>query len=438
MSALNQQHNKSFQIMAKPIGPICNLDCDYCFYLEKENLYPKKSDFKMNNDVLEAFIKQHIEGQPGDDALFAWQGGEPTLLGVDYFRKAIELQQKYGKDKHIENTFQTNGVLLDDAWASFFKEHNFLIGISIDGPEKLHNRYRLNKGRKETFNQVMNGLECLDKHQVEFNTLTVVQKHNSQHPLEIYRFLKEIGSGFMQFIPIVERMSKEQTGDGLRLISPDFESIALVTDWSVESRQYGVFLNRIFDEWVRNDVGQYYVQIFDIALEAWAGMNPSLCIFNETCGTAMAIEHNGDLYSCDHYVYPQNKLGNIMENALVSLVGSEQQQTFGLDKRDSLPGYCLNCGVRFVCNGECPKHRFLETPAGEGGLNYFCEGYKLFFNHIDPYMKFMASELRHQRPPANVMTWVKEKDKAFPGLSAGRNDPCPCGSGKEFKKCCAA
>ena len=396
--------------MAKPVGPLCNLDCEYCFYLEKENLYPTKSDFRMNDVVLESYICQQIAAQPNDHVTFAWQGGEPTLLGIDFFRKSVEIQQKYGVGKNIENAFQTNGVLLNDEWCSFFKEHNFLIGLSIDGPEEFHNQYRLTKGKKGSFKKVMAGLEYLKKHDVEFNTLTVVQKQNSQQPLEIYNFLKEIGSGFMQFIPIVERTSTTRTAHGLHLISPDSKMEARVTEWSVLPKLFGVFLATIFDEWVRNDVGKYYVQIFDVALEAWYGINPSLCIFSQTCGNAVVIEHNGDLYSCDHYVYPENKLGNILAKDLISLVGSNQQRKFGQDKLDLLPEYCLNCDVLFACNGECPKHRFVKTPDGQDGLNYLCEGYKYFFKHIDPYMKFMADELRYQRPPANVMHWAKEKD----------------------------
>ncbi len=437
MSVTNKYWKKPFHVMAKPAGPLCNLDCEYCFYLEKENLYPQISDFRMKEVVLESFIRQQIAAQPGDHVIFAWQGGEPTLLGVDFFRKVIELQQKYGAGRNIDNTFQTNGVLLNDEWCSFFKENNFLIGLSIDGPEEFHNRYRLTKGRKGSFKKVMAGLDCLKKHGVEFNTLTVVQKHNSQQPLVIYHFLKEIGSGFMQFIPIAERAAETQTADGLNLISPDSRFNARVTEWSVQPKQFGVFLTSIFDKWVRNDAGKYYVQIFDIALEAWFGRDPSLCIFRQTCGSAMAMEHNGDLYSCDHYVYPENKLGNILREDLLSLAGSDQQRKFGLDKLDTLPEFCINCGVRFICNGECPKHRFIKTPDGQNGLNYLCAGYKHFFKHIGPYMEFMANELRHNRPPANVMHWVKEKDDGFPSFKGGPNDLCPCGSGKKFKKCCS-
>ncbi len=426
---------RGFHIMAKPIGPLCNLDCKYCFYLEKENLYPE-SNFRMTDKVLESYIKQKIEAHKIPVVNFAWQGGEPTMLGVEFFQRVVELQNKYADGRRIENAFQTNGVLLDDNWGEFFSKNNFLIGLSIDGPREFHDKYRVNKGEKPTFDQVIQGLEILKKHNVEFNTLTVVQDHNSLHPLEVYRFLKDIGSGFMQFIPIVERSTENQSRDGLLLVSPDYKDKADVTGWSVKPEAYGDFLIEIFNEWVRNDVGKYFVQMFDIALEAWYGREPGLCVFRKTCGDAMAIEHNGDLFSCDHYVYPENQLGNILKENLEKLINSPQQIKFGNDKEDTLPGYCLNCEVRFVCNGECPKHRFIETPDGEKGLNYLCAGYKKFFNHIDPYMKFMANELKNQSAPANVMNWAKEKDKGFINSNVGRNDPCPCGSGKKLKKCC--
>ena len=400
----------AFHVMAKPVGPICNLDCRYCFYLEKENLYGKKQDWAMPDPVLESYISQFITAHDTPAISFAWQGGEPTLLGVDFFRKVIAIQNKYANGKKIENAFQTNGVLLDDRWGEFLAENHFLIGISIDGPAELHDFYRVDKGGAPTFDRVMRGLRFLKKHQVEFNALTVVNRQNSQHPLRVYRFLKGIGCQFMQFIPIVERVAKAANPDGLVLISPRDPHAADVSEWSVEPRQYGVFLSTIFDEWVRKDVGNYYVQLFDVTLESWLGLEPSLCVFRPTCGAAMALEHNGDLYSCDHYVYPENKLGNILEQPLQALVNSAQQRSFGLDKRDSLPRYCRECDVRFACNGECPKHRFISTPDGEPGLNYLCAGYKLFFKHVDPYMKFMADELRHQRPPANVMSWIRQQE----------------------------
>jgi uncharacterized protein len=429
-----------FHVLAKPIGPICNLDCKYCFYLEKENLYPGrhgKDSWAMPEPVLETYIREYIAAQDSPVIHFAWQGGEPTLLGVDFFRRVVELQSHFAEGKRIENGFQTNGVLLNDEWGEFLGKRGFLVGVSIDGPRALHDRYRVDKGGQPTFDQVLRGIGYLKKHGVEFNTLTVVQHHNSRFPLEVYRFLKDVGSGFMQFIPIVERIAQCPTPEGLVLISPGSRQPARVSEWSVDPLQYGRFLCSIFDEWVRHDVGRIFVQLFDVSLETWMGLEPSLCVFRGTCGQAMAIEHNGDVYSCDHYVYPENRLGNILENPLRSMVDSSQQYRFGQDKQDTLPRYCLDCDVRFACNGECPKHRFIQTPEGEQGLNYLCAGYKLFFHHIDPYMRFMAGELRHQGAPANVMAWVKAKDNgASRAGHVGRNAPCPCGSGKKYKKCC--
>ncbi|HEX5410233.1 MAG TPA: anaerobic sulfatase-maturation protein [Terriglobia bacterium] len=429
----------AFHIMTKPMGPICNLDCRYCFYLEKENLYPGKSSWAMPEDVLETYVREYIQSQNVPQVSFAWQGGEPTLLGVEYFEKVVELQKKYADGKKIENAFQTNGVLLDGHWCEFLSNNRFLVGLSIDGPEKLHDHYRVDKGGQPTFKRVMRGLGYLKKHGVEFNTLTVVQRHNSHHPLEVYRFLRENGSGFMQFIPIVERIAQSPNPDGLALVSPESDEPARVSEWSVEPLQYGKFLCAIFDEWVRNDVGRCFVQMFDVALESWMGYPASLCVFRETCGSAMAIEHNGDLYSCDHFVYPENKLGNIMETPLSSLVNSPQQYKFGQDKLDALPRYCRECDVRFACNGECPKHRFIRTPEGEEGLNYLCTGYKKLFKHIDPYMRFMAEELQEGRAPANVMEWIRTREEASRANGQpGRNDLCPCGSGRKYKKCCGS
>ncbi|MGH9451840.1 MAG: anaerobic sulfatase-maturation protein [Terriglobia bacterium] len=428
---------KSFHIMTKPAGPICNLDCKYCFYLEKEKLYPGTSDLRMPEDVLESYVRQYVNAQSGEVITFAWQGGEPTLLGVDYFRKVVELEKKYASGKRIENAFQTNGVLLDDDWGEFLAENRFLIGLSIDGPQELHDRYRVDKGGQPTFKRVMRGLDCLKKHGVAFNTLSVVQRHNSQYPLEVYHFLKDAGSGFLQFIPIVERVAPNIHTNGLTLLGPGARPEAKVSEWSVDPLQYGRFLNRIFDEWVRNDVGTVYVQLFDVALEMWYGMPASLCVFRKTCGGALAIEHNGDLYSCDHFVYPENRLGNIMERPLASLVASPQQIKFGRDKLETLPRYCRECDVRFACNGECPKHRFIRAPDGEEGLNYLCAGYKLFFHHVDPYMRFMASQLSQREAPANVMLWARQRDIASASAAPpGRNDLCRCGSGQKFKKCC--
>lgn len=393
----------AFHIMTKPTGPICNLDCRYCFYLEKEKLYPSTTDWAISDETLGRYIQQYVAAQPLNEVHFGWQGGEPTLLGVDFFRKVVELQQRYASGKTIHNALQTNAVLIDDEWGEFFSEHGFLIGVSIDGPRELHDYYRVDKGNAPTFDRVMRGLSILQKHRVEFNTLTVVTRHNSRYPLEVYRLLKEIGSRFMQFIPVVDRKATNPQRDGLVLIQPSSSSTAEVTEWSVESLVYGEFLVQIFEEWRKHDVGKYFVQIFDVALESWYGLSPSLCVFRETCGSALALEHTGDLYSCDHFVYPEHKLGNINETALEELANSDQQREFGNSKRDALPRMCRECEFRFACNGECPKHRFLNTPDGEPGLNYLCAGYKHFFSHIDPYMKFMAEEIRGGRPPANVM-----------------------------------
>jgi uncharacterized protein len=369
---------------------------------------------------------------------FAWQGGEPTLLGVDYFRKLVEIQKRYANGKQIQNAFQTNGVLLTEEWAGLFKENGFLVGLSVDGPRALHDTYRVDKGGQPTFDKVMRGMEVLKRNSIDFNTLTTVHRGNADEPLEVYRFLRDNGSGFIQFIPIVERIASQTTTDGLQLISANFLGAARVAPWSVEPRQFGRFLCAIFDEWIRRDVGRVFVQLFDVSLEMWAGREASLCVFRRQCGAALAIEHSGDLYSCDHFVYPENRLGNIMEAPLETLVNSDQQRSFGEAKETTLPKYCRECDVRFACNGECPKHRFATTPEGEAGLNYLCAGYKMFFRHIDPYMRFMAAELAGRRAPANVMQWIAKRDAQAAFQKAGRNDPCPCGSSKKFKHCCGA
>ncbi len=428
----------AFHIIAKPIGPICNLNCSYCFYLEKEKLYPDHRHWRMSDEVLESFVRQYIQANEVPVVNFGWQGGEPTLLGIDFFRKVVALQQRYADGKTIENGFQTNGVLLDDRWCEFLAENNFLVGLSLDGPEHIHNRYRVNKAGQGSFDQVMQALDRLKKHGVEFNILTVINRTNSQYPLEVYHFLKQVGSGHIQFIPIVERIATSTTTERSQLVLPDDPTDATVSDWSVEPVQFGKFLIAIFDEWVRKDVGKHFIQLFELALQGWYGVVSSICLFNETCGQSLAIEHNGDLYSCDHYVFPTHRLGNILERPLIDMVLSEQQTKFGREKRDRLPRCCEDCEFLFFCWGECPKHRFQRTPNGETGLNYLCEGYKMFFEHIDPYMQFMVNEIEWHRAPANVMYWVREIDRGFPDWHIGRNDPCPCGSGKKFKKCCGS
>ena len=413
--------------MTKPGGAICNLDCTYCYFLSKEMLYPG-SRFTMAYDLLETYVKQYIEAQQVPEVTLAWQGGEPTRLGVAFYRYALELQQKYRRPgMRILNTLQTNGTLLDDAWCAFFREHGFLIGLSIDGPKELHDAYRVDKGGKGSFERVMKGLELLKKHEVEFNILTTVHAANAKYPLKVYRFLRdEVGAQFLQFIPIVERDNDSGFQEGND-----------VTKRSVTGEQYGRFMNDIFDEWVRHDVGSVYVQLFDVSLAAWLGEPPGLCIFEKTCGKALAMEHNGDVYACDHYVEPDYLLGNLLELPLLEMVSSEKQRSFGQAKQDTLPNYCRTCEVKFVCNGGCPKDRVLTTPDGEPGLNYLCEGYKTFFTHINPYMKFMANELRQQRPPANIMHVLKREDQKLRERisSLGRNEVCPCGSGRKVKHC---
>lgn len=417
----------AFHVMTKPRGAICNLDCKYCYFLSKERLYPD-SDFRMSETLLEEYTRQYISAQNVPEVTFAWQGGEPTLMGLAFYRQAVRYQQKHRQPgMHIFNTLQTNAVTLDDEWCAFFAENDFLVGVSLDGPAHLHDFYRVDKGGNPTFDRVMAGIDLLKKHQVEFNILTTVHAANGDHGLETYRFLRdEVGTTFMQFIPIVERANHTgyQEGDS-------------VTERSVGAKQYGDFLIAIFEEWVRHDVGRVFVQIFDVALAAWSGGRPGLCIHEETCGTALAIEHNGDVYACDHYVEPNYLMGNINMIPLESIVASEGQIRFGQAKRDTLPRYCRECSVRFVCNGGCPKDRFITTPDGDPGLHYLCEGYKAFFTHIDGAMRFMANELKHRRPPSNVMFHMAQHDAELRVLftKAGRNDLCPCGSGLKFKKC---
>jgi uncharacterized protein len=383
----------AFHIMAKPRGAICNLDCQYCFYLKKEALYPD-SKFFMSDEILESFTRQYIKAQIVPEVTFTWQGGEPTLMGLDFFKRALYFQKKYQKPgMRIYNTIQTNGTKLDDVWGRFFKLHDFLVGLSLDGPREIHDAYRLDKGGNPTYARVMNGLSILKKHKVEFNILTCVSSANAKHPLEVYRFLRDdIKTQFIQFIPIVERDNQTGYQEGTR-----------VTPRTVSGEAYGHFLISIFDEWVKRDVGRVFIQIFDVALGAWYGQPAGLCIFNQTCGAALAMEHNGDLYSCDHFVEPRYLLGNIEDDKLLPLVGSESQIQFGQSKSDKLPNYCRECEVRFICNGGCPKNRILATPDGEMGLNYLCDGYKAFFTHIDPAMKEMVRMLNNRRPPADIM-----------------------------------
>lgn len=389
--------------MSKPIGPVCNLDCTYCYYLEKEKLYPRGENFRMSPEVLETFISQYIASQPTQEVTFAWQGGEPTLLGLDYFRAIVDIQKRHAQGRVIKNALQTNGTRLDAAWCRFFREQGFLIGLSVDGPRKLHDTYRVDKGGKPTFDKVMAALKLLKAHGVEFNTLTVVSASNVKHPLAVYDFLKENGSGFLQFIPLVERHGD---GTGLSYAPPPVpgQGPAAVTRWSVPPEAYGEFLVTIFDRWVRHDVGRVFVQIFDVALGIWSGAGASLCVFREECGDALALEHNGDVFSCDHFVYPAYRLGSIVNTPLGDMAASASQREFGRSKSSTLPRQCRECDVLFACRGECPKHRFATTGDGEAGLNYLCAAYKRFFRHVDPAMRRMTALLRAGRAPAEIMS----------------------------------
>lgn len=379
----------AFHVLAKPTGAICNLDCKYCFFLSKEELYPD-SRFRMSEAVLERYIRQRLESQP-QEATIAWQGGEPTLMGLKFFRRVMELTQQYRRPgQEIQHTLQTNGTLIDAQWCEFLREHHFLVGLSIDGPRALHDAYRVDKRGRPTFDKVERAARLMQQHGVEFNVLCTVHAQNADRPLEVYRYLRdELGARFIQFIPIVERVNS----DGRTLLQEG----TTVTERSVKPETWGRFLIEIFDEWVRRDVGTVFVQMFDAALASWVGAPPALCIFGETCGDAVALEHNGDVYSCDHFVEPNYLLGNIATATLSDLVASPRQRAFGRAKRDSLPKYCRECSVRFACHGECPKNRFTLTPDGEPGLNYLCAGYKAFFTHIDRPMRMMAGLLRQGR-----------------------------------------
>jgi len=448
----------SFNIMAKPIGSACNLDCSYCYYLDKEKMYLPPLSFGeglgvryiMNEPTLEKFIDEYIVSQNVPVVQFVWHGGEPIMLGIDYYKKILELQSKYCRGKTIENILQTNGTLLNDDWCRFFSDNFFLIGISIDGPEHIHDRYRVNKAGKPSFAQVMKGLELLLKYNVEFNTMSVVNDYSALYPLEVYRFLKSIGSRYMQFTPIVERIplpnGSYERENSMRLLSSSDNTENTLAPWSVNAMDYGRFLCEIFDDWVVGDVGKYYVPTFDSILANWMGKKTSICVHAETCGHAGAIEHNGDLFACDHFVFPEYKIGNIHADSLLTMMYSPRQLEFGQAKRTALPQYCRDCEYLFACNGECPKNRINKTPTGEDGLNYLCSGLRLFYTHVAPYMDFMAEELTNERPPANVMAYARERIKRKSVTVAKPvtrnktiikpNDPCLCGSGKKFKVCC--
>jgi uncharacterized protein len=404
----------AFHLLVKPTGAICNLDCTYCFFLSKELLYPG-SRFRMADELLDAYLRQLIEAHAGaPEVVVAWQGGEPTLMGLPFFRRAAELAARYRQPgQRIVHTIQTNGTLVDDEWASFFAEQGFLVGLSVDGPSQLHDTYRVDKGGKGSFDRVMAGLAALRRHDVDWNALTTVHAANEASGRAVYRFLRDdCGARYVQFIPIVER-------DG-----------GAVTDRSVSPDGYGRFLIDVFEDWVRRDIGEVYVQMFDVALANWYGEPPGLCVHSETCGRALAMEHNGDVYSCDHYVEPSYLLGNISTSRLLDLVALPRQQQFGQAKRDTLPAYCRACDVRFACHGGCPKDRFAVTPDNEPGLHYLCPSYKAFFGHIGPAMTAMCDLLRADRAPSELVARYASAD-----ARRGRNDLCSCGSGRKWKYC---
>ena len=409
---------RAFHVMAKPTGAACNLDCDYCFFLNKEQLYPG-STMRMSGDVLEAYLHQYIETQSVPEVTIAWQGGEPMMMGLDFFRGSVEIADRSAPTgTHISYTLQTNGTLLDRDWCSFLRENGFLVGLSLDGPRELHDRYRHDKGGGGTFDRVLKAARLMQEERVKFNVLCTVNAANAGRPLDVYRFFRDdLGVRWIQFIPIVERINI----DGSTLLQQG----DTVTDRSVDQRQWGEFLSAVFDEWLVADVGEVHVNMFESAFASWVGAPALACIFEETCGDALALEHNGDLYSCDHFVEPSHLLGNITETPMADLIASEQQARFGKDKHAGLPSRCRECEVLFACNGECPKNRFV-TLDDETGLNYLCEGYRSFFSYIDSAMRVLAGLYKSGRSPAEITD-------AF--AKAGRNDPCPCGSGKKFKAC---
>lgn len=392
-------------VMAKPAGPACNLACDYCYYLEKSHLYDDVPGHLMSEELLEHFIREYIGSQTMPQVMFTWHGGEALLRPLSFYRKAVAFQKKYARGRLIENCIQTNGTLLDDEWCAFFKENNWLVGVSIDGPREFHDAYRRNRQGLPSFEQVVKGIDLLNRYGVEWNAMAVVNDYNADHPVEFYRFFKSIGCHYIQFTPIVERISRHD--DGRHLASPMNEDCPMA-DFSVTPQQWGNFLCGLFDEWIKEDVGRYFIQIFDSTLANWMGVPPGLCTMARTCGHAGVMEFNGDVYSCDHYVFPEYKLGNIRQKTLVEMMFGERQMEFGRMKRESLPGRCRGCEYLFACNGGCPKDRFMKTTDGEPGLNYLCEGYHRYFAHVAPYMDFMKDELLARRAPANVMDAVRE------------------------------
>lgn len=402
MSTINP-FARPLYVMLKPAGSLCNLRCKYCYYLEKNALYTEQKNHVISDEMLDKFIREYIEAQTSPDVLFCWHGGETLMRPISFYRRAIELQRKYARGRRIDNTIQTNATMLTDEWCEFFRENNFLVGVSIDGPQEFHDEYRRTATGKPTFHKVMQGIRLLNKHNVDWNALAVVNDFNADYPLEFYNFFKEIGCHYIQFTPIVER--RIERNDGLSL-APGMEEGGELVDFSVTPEQWGRFLCTIFDEWVRHDVGTYFIQIFDATLANWAGVQPGLCSLAKECGHAGVMEFNGDVYSCDHFVYPEHRLGNINEKTITEMMYGEKQREFAKLKHELLPQQCRECPVEFACHGECPKNRFTRDKYGNPGLNYLCKGYRQFFEHVKPYMDFMKGELDAKRPPSNVMNFV--------------------------------
>lgn len=395
---------KPLYVMLKPTGAHCNLACKYCYYLEKNKLYPTAQRHLMSDEMLEQFTREYIEAQTMNQVLFTWHGGEPLLRSIDFYRKALSLQKKYAGGRRIDNVIQTNGTLLTDEWCEFFAQNHWLVGISIDGPQPDHDHYRLTAAGKPSWQKVMQGIKLLKKHGVEWNAMAVVNAYNANHPLEFYRFFKENGCQFLQFTPIVERLTRHEDGRTLASLA-DKDEISL-SEASVAPEQWGYFLCAIFDEWVRKDVGKIFVEIFDCTLANWMGISPGICAYSKECGHAGVMEHNGDVYSCDHFVFPEYKLGNIRDHSLIDMLYGERQHEFSRLKHSSLPRQCKECDMEFACHGECPKNRFMKDKYGDSGLNYLCPGYYHYYQHVAPYMDYMKQELMAQRPPSNIMKVV--------------------------------
>ncbi|TET18903.1 MAG: anaerobic sulfatase maturase [Candidatus Aminicenantes bacterium] len=407
-SGLDGPVQQGFHLMAKPAGPRCNLHCEYCFYLEKKTFFPESKVCRMSDEVLEAYTRKYIESQPGPSVVFAWQGGEPTLLGIDFFQRALDFQKKYNMGKQITNTLQTNGTILDEEWCVFLSRNNFLVGLSIDGPETVHDAYRVDRAGRPTSAKVLRVLRMMQRYGVEINVLASVNSESSRYPLEVYRFFKQQGLQFIQFIPIIEREADSEAERlGISLAAPPSltqeEKATTVTPWTVEPQKYGEFLIRVFEEWIRNDVGKIFVMNFEWSLGAWVGAQAGVCYLSPRCGLNLIIEHNGDIFSCDHFVYPAYRLGNILESRLRRMVQSRNQIAFGASKETALPGYCRGCDVLFVCRGGCPKQRFAKSPDGEPGLNYLCTGFKRFYHHVNPYMKHMVKLIHNGIPVKKIM-----------------------------------